>query len=360
MTAENLPLVSAIVPAYNAERFISRTLDSILAQTYQAFEVIVVDDGSTDRTAEIVDEYQRRDHRVKLLKQHNGGVSAARNLGIANAQGEFIAPVDADDLWYPTKLEKQIACFAQADAHLGLVYTWSAMVDEDDRLTGRWIASHQAGTVLLALICQNFIGNASAPLIKKAAIERVGCYNLELKIGNRQGAEDWDLYIKIAEHYAFAVVPEFLTAYRQVSGSMSRNFSAMEEFVAMVLGGVQRRNPSLPAQIFRWTKGEQYYNFSKTCRSGGEPVSSLSWLMRAVAADPQHLLRREFYRFLLTDLRCCLLGSEKKAELKGSGVTLSHLQVIASRALDGPGDFLQRRLKRLPEMKFTGRPGCQT
>lgn len=106
----NLPLVSVIIPAYNAESFIEETLKSVLAQTYPAIEVLVIDDGSQDRTPEIVAGMAERDPRVVLVKQSNAGVAAARNLGIDQSKGEFIAPIDADDIWYPENLEKQVQC----------------------------------------------------------------------------------------------------------------------------------------------------------------------------------------------------------------------------------------------------------
>ncbi|MGB6014954.1 MAG: glycosyltransferase family A protein, partial [Nodosilinea sp.] len=115
------PLVSVIIPAYNAERFVGRTLEAVLAQTYTALEVLVVDDGSQDATGDIVRRYQQQDPRIKLLHQQNAGVAAARNLAVATAQGEFIAPVDADDIWFPHHIEAQVNCFLASPASVGLV-----------------------------------------------------------------------------------------------------------------------------------------------------------------------------------------------------------------------------------------------
>ena len=107
-TKPELPLVSVIIPACNAEIFLEKTLDSVLAQTYKNIEVLVVDDGSQDRTAEIVEGVAQRDHRVILLRQSNAGVAAARNLAIQKSSGKYIAPIDADDIWFPQNLEKQV------------------------------------------------------------------------------------------------------------------------------------------------------------------------------------------------------------------------------------------------------------
>jgi glycosyltransferase involved in cell wall biosynthesis len=111
----HLPLVSVIVPAYNAEEFIGETLNSALSQTYSNIEILVVDDGSQDRTSEVVKAFVQKDERVILLQQANAGVAAARNLAIEKSRGEYIAPLDADDIWYPQKLEKRFfsTCYAK-------------------------------------------------------------------------------------------------------------------------------------------------------------------------------------------------------------------------------------------------------
>src|SRR5262245_35299311 len=123
-------LVSVIVPSYNASRYIRETLESVLGQTYSSFEVIVVDDGSTDETAAIVGDHSRRDSRIRLVSQSNAGVGAARNRGIAEASGEFIAPLDADDIWYPDKLQKQVASLQRHGTEWGVGYCWLKSFNE--------------------------------------------------------------------------------------------------------------------------------------------------------------------------------------------------------------------------------------
>ena len=124
-------LVSVIIPAFNAAEYIRQTLHSVLAQTYQSLEVIVVDDGSEDGTGAIVEEFVEKDARVQLVTQCNAGVGAARNTAIRMARGEYIAPLDADDVWFPEKLEKQVACMEQYGEETGMVYCWSIRVDKD-------------------------------------------------------------------------------------------------------------------------------------------------------------------------------------------------------------------------------------
>src|SRR5579859_7287264 len=129
-------VVSVIIPAFNAATNIRQTLDSVRAQTHQAFEVIVVDDGSTDNTCAVVEEFVRQDSRFRLICQANRGVGDARNAGIREARGKYIAPLDADDFWYPEKLEKQVARLVQGGPEIGLVYCWSDLIDERGELMG--------------------------------------------------------------------------------------------------------------------------------------------------------------------------------------------------------------------------------
>ncbi len=184
-----LPLVSVIIPAYNAETFIKKTLESVLAQTYKNLEVLVVDDGSQDRTAEIVERVAQRDRRVILLRQSNAGVAAARNLAIQKSSGEYIAPIDADDVWFPKNLEKQVQCMLKVGPSVGLVYAWSVDIDEEDLTSGEFHASTIKGDVYTTLVCHNFLGNASASLMRRACFEKVGSYNCQLKKQNAQGVK---------------------------------------------------------------------------------------------------------------------------------------------------------------------------
>lgn len=302
-----LPLVSVVIPAYNAEAFIAQTLNSVLSQTYRNIEVLVVDDGSKDRTAEIVESVAQSDYRVILLKQSNAGVAAARNLAIQKSSGEYIAPIDADDIWHPQKLEKQVQCMLQAEPFVGLVYAWSAYIDEEDLLIGTYNFNERIykpeGEVYTALVFSNFIGNASAPLIRRACLDQVGGYNCELKEQGGQGCEDWDIYLRIAEYYQFRVVPEFLIGYRQSSGSMGNNCASMAKSYHLVMTDVQQRHPEIPTTIYHWSSSHFYSYLLGKSYAGGDHWMSLVYLYKALQVDGALLLRPGLYRTLVT----CLL-----------------------------------------------------
>jgi glycosyltransferase involved in cell wall biosynthesis len=289
------PLVSVIVPAYNAEAFVERTLKSVLRQTYKNLEVLVVDDGSKDKTFEIVQSIAQTDSRVILIRQKNAGVAAARNLAIEKSTGEYIAPIDADDIWYPEKIEKQVNCILKVDESVGLVYSWSINIDENDLIIGQYQGSKAEGEVYISLLCQNFIDNASNPLIRRSCLKQIGGYNCQFKQQAAQGCEDWDIYLRIAEYYEFRVVPEFLIGYRQVIGSMATNYKAMVKSHDLVIADVQQRHPEIPANIYRLSK-MVYYNYllGKTYASGAY-WNTLLCLFQALKFDKAILMRPGVY-----------------------------------------------------------------
>src|SRR5262245_28337071 len=125
---DTAPLVSVVIPAYNAEAYIATSLRSVTAQTYRNLEIIVVDDGSRDATATIVRSLAADDPRIKLQQQQNAGVAAARNRGIEASSGDLVAPLDADDLWQPSKIERQVAVMQRGSPKVGLVYAWFVQI----------------------------------------------------------------------------------------------------------------------------------------------------------------------------------------------------------------------------------------
>jgi glycosyltransferase involved in cell wall biosynthesis len=295
-------LVSVIIPAYNAEAFIQSTLDSVLAQTYQNFEIIVVDDGSSDRTPDVVESYTQCDPRIRLLRQKNSGVAAARNLAIQASKGVYISPIDADDIWYPQKLEKQVRCIENADDSVGLVYSWSVYLNETGEIFGRYITDQgytfAEGNVFNILLCFNFLDNASTALFRRSCIDRVGGYNCNLKAQNAQGCEDWDIYLRIAEHYSFRVVPEYLIGYRQYLGSMATNCSIMARSYELMME-VWQRSLNAPNHLRRWSRST-FYNYlmgkSYVC---GNYQNMFLWLYRCLKADFVVLLRPGIYKVVL-------------------------------------------------------------
>ena len=156
-----MKLVSVIVPTYNVEEYISRTINSILAQTYSNFELLIIDDESPDRSVEICQQF--KDSRLKIISQKNRGLAGARNTGIRNAKGEYLAFLDADDLWLPKKLENHVQ-HLESSPTVGISFSRSAFIDINDRELGIYQMPKLKEITAEHLLCRNPIGNGSAPV----------------------------------------------------------------------------------------------------------------------------------------------------------------------------------------------------
>ena len=295
--AKTQPLVSVIIPAYNAEQFIVYTLDSVLAQTYPHYEVLVVDDGSQDNTAAIVRNYAQQDGRITFLQQPNAGVAAARNLGIEKSNGEFIAPIDADDVWYPLNLEKHVNKFLCSESNVGLTYTWSIDIDKENDPTGVFRAAHIEGTVYATLLLHDFIANASSVMFRRSCLQQVGFYNSNLKAQSGQGREDWDLYLRIAEYYEFRVVPDFLTGYRKLPDSMSKDYASMAKSNEIIWQSVRQKYPKIPSMLYRLSTSSFYMHLAHQSFSTGDSKTAFFWVQEALKKDWfTPMLRTGFYQ----------------------------------------------------------------
>jgi glycosyltransferase involved in cell wall biosynthesis len=204
----SLPAVSVIIPAYNAEHFLQETIESVLKQTYTDFEVIIVDDGSTDGTADKAKSYLH-DPRVHYIYQENKGVCAARNKGIRSTKSELIAFVDADDVWLQEKLEKQVPLFE--DNNVGLVYCMIEHIDENDNVLPHLSWPHPRGATYKDLLYINWIvGSGSSVIIRKDVFDKVGFFDEGLK-----GLEDMDMWIRILHGYKSSYVDSVLVKIRR-------------------------------------------------------------------------------------------------------------------------------------------------
>ena len=243
-------LISVVIPAYNAARTLPQTLASVLAQTHAALEVLVVDDGSTDATADAVAEVSRIDPRVRRLPQTRAGVAAARNRGIEAARGAFLAVLDADDLWHREKLARQLARLHAAGPETALVSCFKCKIDPDGRLLrARPPLGERRQPTFRALLHANFLC-ASAPLLRTALVRAVGGYDSSLRARGGEGAEDLKLYLELASHYRLEVVPEVLVAYRVGAGSMSQQIEQMRRSHHLVLDDIRARTPAAPEAWF--------------------------------------------------------------------------------------------------------------
>ena len=229
-------MVSVVIPVWNGEATIERTLASALAQTLPDIEVLVINDGSTDGTAGRVRRFT--DPRVQLHDFENAGLAASRNRGIRLARGEFIAFLDADDLWLPAKLARQVVALREQPA-AALAYGFSDCVDAHDRYIGHGSHLENSGRVYERLLFANFLDNGSTPLVRASALAASGVFDESLP-----AAEDWDLWLRLAWHYEVVCLPEVLTLYRVHGQSMSTNLPRQEAACLRVLNTAIDRLPA--------------------------------------------------------------------------------------------------------------------
>ncbi len=214
--------ISVIVPAYNAERTILETIASIQWQTFSDFELIVINDGSTDRTLERLSTIE--DVRLKVFSYENAGVSIARNRGLQHATGDFITFIDADDLWTPNKLELQLAALEQCP-QAGVAYSRTYFMDEPGKTFHVDNSPLPEGDVYAKLLTKNFLlSPGSNPLIRRQALESVNGFDSSLTHG-----EDWDLYLRLASQWLFVAIHQPQVFYRQSFTSASSQVEVMEQ-----------------------------------------------------------------------------------------------------------------------------------
>lgn len=214
-------MISIIVPLYNAEKYISKTLDSFIQQTYQDWEAIVVDDGSKDNSADIVKEYSKKDPRVKYLYQENAGVSKARNNGISHAGGEFISFCDADDTWYPKNLEKRLDYMNHN--HLDWCFSNLTLINESEEIIGNTNVKPSNFLEDALSWNGNVITTPSTITVKREVTNEI---QFDPKFST---AADQDFFIRIAAGFKGGHINEELVYYRVLSHSMSRNITVMEK-----------------------------------------------------------------------------------------------------------------------------------
>ena len=248
-TADEMDLVSVVIPAFNAAETIGDTLDSVRRQTHRNLEIVVVDDGSTDSTREIAERHASEDPRIGIISIPNSGVAEARNAGIDATRGRLIAPLDADDLWHPEKLARQLDVLNRGGPSMGFVYTGFRRIDVCNRVMGGGFLEVCEGWVFLHSVFSNFVGNGSSLLIRREALEQIGGYSSELRDHGVEGAEDRLVQILISRQWTVGAVPACLTGYRQRPDAMSKNQPRMLRSQLMIYDIVERRHPEIPAWI---------------------------------------------------------------------------------------------------------------
>ncbi|RLC39557.1 MAG: hypothetical protein DRH33_02555 [Candidatus Nealsonbacteria bacterium] len=234
-------LISVIIPSYNSGKYLNEAIESVVNQTYKNLEIIIINDGSSDDTEEIAKKWQQKDERVRYINHKiNRGPAAARNTGIKNAQGEYVAFLDADDVWLPQKIEIQIKKIKELGADLVFSnwYVWEPEKKIKIRAFESNPVENNRKNLLSFLVKKNF-GNSSTALIKRLVLEEVGLFDESLRF-----SEDYDLWLRfLLKGMRIAFINEPLIYCRKHPKQASRNIYRMRLSRLIIFKKIARENP---------------------------------------------------------------------------------------------------------------------
>ncbi|MEH1915230.1 glycosyltransferase [Nostoc sp.] len=296
-------VISVIIPAYNSEKTIRETIESVLNQTFANFELIVINDGSQDSTLEVVTQIQ--DSRIKVFSYSNAGGNVSRNRGLHRAVGEFVSFLDADDLWTPDKLQCQLKSL-QENLTAKVAYSWTDYIDENSEivLSGTHVTAN--GDVYEKLLVTNFLENGSNPLIRREALIELGGFDESLC-----AAQDWDMWLRLACKFDFICVPSAQTLYRIIANSVSSNLVRQEQACLQVLEKAYKERSLALKNIWNLSLANLYKYL--TCKALQKPfnrqkgLTAAKFLWNYVLNDSSRLQHITFTSKLLLKILIILL-----------------------------------------------------
>lgn len=223
-----MPKVSVNIPTFNNEKYISETIESVLKQTYNDYELIIIDDGSTDKTAEIIKKY--KDERIKYYFQKNKGIGAARNAAIEKSSGEYIAFLDHDDLWFPKKLEKQMFLF-ESKPELGLVFCGTIFFNDKEDLYNIYNKYKPPRGMIFKELFHRYFLSLETVVIKKKVLDDIGLFCSHMMM-----VEEYDLFLRISYKYPIDYIDEPLAKYRihEKNYSWGKEFQGIKEEMEVI------------------------------------------------------------------------------------------------------------------------------
>lgn len=277
-----MSLISIITPAYNASSTITKTIESVITQTHQNWELIIINDGSTDNTLDAIDRI--KDPRIKVYDYSNAGVSEARNRGIKLAQGEYIAFLDADDWWTTDKLALQLQALTD-NPQGGVAYSWTYFSYQQTEKYFPSKAIYHQGNVQSQLLKRNFLHHGSNPLIRRQAIIETGWFDSSFP-----HCADWDYYLRLAANWDFVVVPQHQIYYRQSTNSMTSKIGAIEQQLILMLNKTYARLSSQERAKKKQSLAWIYQYCTQQYLEYGQDISSIkdavAYLFKALKSYP--------------------------------------------------------------------------
>jgi len=279
--------VSIIIPTFNRRDYITIALDSVLAQTYKDYEIIIIDDGSSDDTKEILKPYQ---NNIRYFYQDNRGIPTTRNKGIREAQGNYIAFLDSDDYWLPEKLERQIECFKQ-NPHYGMVATRCSSITPFGRFRKK-NRPGKSGWILNNLFKANFIRTSSA-MIKKECFEKIGLFDQSLP-----ECEEYDLWLRIAKQYPIGFINQTLTVYTDNPKGVSTDSLAGRLLRLKVLEKDYLKE-CIPSPLYRKRLASNYRYVGRHYLNQGAKSEGKKYLKKSITLNPSNIKTLFYYALSL-------------------------------------------------------------
>lgn len=274
--------VSVIIPNYNYGRFLSEAIDSVLAQTYRNIEIIVVDDGSTDDSLKILADYEKKG--IKVIIQKNNGVGAARNSGAAKSKGEFIAFLDADDIWLPTKIERQLKQFTD---EIGLVTCGMREFDSSTKKTLSYFMSKKTDwTVREILLLDYPVVSGSAIMVRRSAFEAVGGFDERKEM---HPTEDWEFFYRLARVAQVFFVPEVLVEYRNHGNNGHLNVPRYERSMLIAYDKIFKNTDESTLKLKRRCYGNLYKILAGSYLHAGKYGEFLKKTGQSLFLTPENL-----------------------------------------------------------------------
>ncbi|MEO9600886.1 glycosyltransferase family 2 protein [Parasphingorhabdus sp.] len=277
----NNPAISVVMPVYNVEKYVAEAIESVLAQTFDDFELIIVDDGGTDMSVEICTSFD--DTRIRIVSQANRGLAGARNTGIMEARGEYIALLDSDDSWEPEKLALH-KIHLDNNPHVGVSYSGSRFMDQNGAMLRQAQRPKLENITAKDVLTRNPIGNGSAPVIRRSALEAIAfnhrdeprrlCFFDE----TYRQSEDIELWIRMAltGRIVFEGINGLLTRYRIVSGGLSANIAAQYDSWNRVIDKTASYAPGFIQQFGAEARAYQLRYLARRAIQMGEGAFALS------------------------------------------------------------------------------------
>ncbi|MEM1252272.1 MAG: glycosyltransferase family A protein [Cyanobacteria bacterium P01_H01_bin.21] len=288
----NKKLVSVIIPVYKAEDYVERTIRSVLAQTYSDLEVVIVDDGSPDQSIDVCRRFD--DPRIKIVQQANRGLAGARNTGIRNSTGDYIALIDADDLWTKDKIEKHVN-HLENNPKIGISFSYSELIDEHDKSTGlKQIPTKIKDITPQYILRRNPIGNGSSPVFKQQVFKDIefkdNLYGTEETFyfdESFKRAEDVECWLRIAVETKWECegIPELLTLYRVNPGGLSASVLLQYEYLERIIDKYNTAYPEIFSDVVDLTKAYFQRYIARRAISMRDGKLAVEMLHKALACD---------------------------------------------------------------------------